>query len=314
MPGPTPRIRARLALSAALQVVPLPWAERVRRLHSRGGATARSLRPVLSVLRHRPLRDIETFEMVDRPGMRLAGTDSLMVRRLYWYGEGGYEGAELHWWREFCAGAQRITEMGANVGFYTVHAGLAAPHATITAVEPHPDSAAVIRTNLRLNGVTNVTVVEAAVVGEVVDPTIELLLPDAEQYESPTGAYVPGAEVADRPAGRAVTVPAIEAKDLGSGRDLLKLDIEGMEADVLDAVRDEVATSRPVIFLEVIRSAARLRALMAKWHDELDYVVFAIGHESLHLVPGRQLHSPEMLPRYGTRDVILVPQERVADV
>jgi len=242
------------------------------------------------------------------------GTDSLLVRRLYWYGENGYEGQELQWWRHFCARSKRIVEMGANVGFYTVQAAVAAPTAKIVAVEAHPVSAEVTRQNLALNGIESVTVVEAAVVGDATLKSVRLLLPDGEQYEAPTGAFVTGAEVADRPAGTHVDVPAVFAPELVRGADLLKLDIEGLEADVLEACAAAVAEARPVIFVEVIRSAFRLRALIADWHERLGYVVFAIGTDSLHLVTKAQLSSKELLPRFGTRDVILVPQEKTATI
>jgi FkbM family methyltransferase len=306
----SPRVRARFALGKALARVPLSTVERARRAIARVGP----LRPVAAVLRHRPLHDLTDFEVLDHPGLRLVATDSLLVRRVFWYGEAGYEGAEPHLWRTFCRRASRIVEIGANVGFYSVQAGLAAPTASVVAVEPHPDSAATVRANLALNGVVNVEVIEAAVVGRVDTPTVELMLPDRDRYTTPMGAYVSGADVANRPAGRAVRVAAVAAGTVLAGADLLKLDIEGLETDVLSSARAEIEAARPVIFVEVLTSAPRLRALIVDWHDTLDYVVFAIGTSGLHLLDTEQLRSPDPLPQFGTRDVVLVPQERVAQI
>lgn len=237
-----------------------------------------------------------------------------MVRRLFWYGGTKYEGAELVWWKHFCARAGHIVEMGANVGFYTVYAALVAPGARIVAVEAHPGSAATIRANLKLNGIENVEVVAGAVVGVKTCDTLDLMLPDAEQTEAPTGAYIEGAEVGDRPASHAISVPVFVASDLLVGADLLKLDIEGFEAEVLSAAEVVIVETRPVIFVEVIRSAHSLRALIADWHERYNYIVFAIGDDSLHLLPRAALVSYELLPRFGTRDVILVPSERLTEI
>lgn len=300
------RIRARTALGRVLMRLPRKWAERARH--------ARLIRPLAVILRHRPLTDVDTFTLPDDPSVRLAGTNSVLVRRLYWYGGAGYEGAELYWWKRFCRSAHHIVEMGANIGFYTVQAGLAAPHARIIAVEPHPDAVEAIKRNLELNGIVNVELVAAAAVGVRTSDTVKLLLPDTEQTPAPAGGYVESAEVADRPASRTIEVRSVAASELVAGADLLKLDIEGLEADVLSSAESAVVTARPVIFVEVIRSADKLRALIADWQSKHDYVVFAIGHESLHLLPADILRSPALLPRYGTRDVILVPQERVSRI
>jgi FkbM family methyltransferase len=299
------RVRMRVALGWLLAKTPWMWSEAMR---------GRSLlRPLAAVMRHRPLGGLDTFVLPDDPSVRLAATDSLMVRRLYWYGATGYEGAELRWWRHFAARAHHIVEMGANVGFYTVYAGRAAPSARVVVVEAHPDSAAAVRRNLALNQITNVEVVEAAVVGVKATDTLELLLPDAEvqkgKYAAPTGAYLSRGEIIDRPASRSVTVSVIAASDLMSGADLLKLDIEGVEADVLSAAEHQISEARPVIFLEVLHSATRLRSLIADWHRRLDYIVFAIGMESLHLITITDLNGTGPLPHFGTRDVILVPRE-----
>lgn len=252
----------------------------------------------MSLLRHRSLRPLETFSLPDNPQIRITAVDSLMVRRLYWYGESGYEGAELHWWRLFCSTATTIVELGANIGYYTVQGAIANPRAIYVAVEPHPVSAELARTNLAINGMTQVQVLQKAVVGTKTTDTMTLWLPDEEQYAAPTGAFLQGAEgVTDRPASTSVTVPVVRASDVVAGADLLKLDIEGYECDVLMSVRDEVAAAMPVIFLEVRRKAGDLRNMLADWHATLGYAVFAIGTHSLHLLTTSQLESADPLPR-----------------
>jgi FkbM family methyltransferase len=247
------------------------------------------------------------FALPDNPNVRLVATESLLARMLYWYGEGGYEGAETQWWTRFCQDATSILELGANIGYYTVQGGRANPGARYRAVEANPRAAKIVGANVALNGLANVEVLPVAVVGHKVSDTMTLAFPEEEQYEAPSGAYLIGAEgVADRISKESVTVPVEGIVDLIEDADLLKLDIEGLETDVLLAAMDALLERMPVIFLEVRTKAVSLRTVISQLHHG-GYVVLAIGEHSLHLVTREQIDSGDRLPRYGGRDVILVP-------
>lgn len=310
------RVAARLGLSRGLRAVPAPLATRVHDAYT--GSTGRRralLEPVASVLRHRPLAPLREFSLPGNPELRLVAVESRLARLLYWYGGQGYEGAEAEWWRRLCARSSAIVELGANIGYYTVQGASAAPAAKYTTVEANPESAEIVRRNLALNGLEHVTVVAAAVVGEGEPATAELAFPDEERYAAPTGAYLHArAEgMSHRPAARTVTVPAVQAAEVIGDADLIKLDIEGYEAHVLDAVRTRIAATRPTIVVEILRTATRLREIVRELHHE-GYLAFAIGTDSLHLLTAEQLRAPRPLPRHGSRDVILVPRERATDL
>jgi FkbM family methyltransferase len=310
------KIRARIALGHALRPIPIGWTERLRTLRatSAPGTMRYSIsHRMAGVLRHRPLAPLETFTLPDNSEVRLVALESLLARLLYWYGETGYEGSETFWWRRFCREAHSILELGANIGYYSVQGGLANPAARYRAVEANPAAAEVVKRNLALNNVTNVEVLAVAVVGAKTSETLELAFPDQEQYAAPTGAYLSDrAEgVDERTFSRSVTVDVAAMTDLLQDADLLKLDIEGVEAEVLTSVMSTLLESRPVIFLEVLSGAGRLRPVLSKLHHG-GYVVYAIGEQSLHLLTREQIDAAEPLPRYGSRDVILVPASRIA--
>lgn len=306
------RMLARLGLTHALTGLPGHAVHRIRDTYvAAEGLPHTALRPVASVLRHRPLTPLTDFDLPGNPQVRLAAVESRLTRLLYWYGERGYEGCETRWWRRLCAGAESIVEVGANIGYYTVQGAVAAPSARYRSVEANPESVAVLRRNLELNGLADVEVVAAAAVGEGDPRSLRLALPDQERYAAPTGAYLStGSEgVAARPAGRTVTVPGVAATELLAGADLIKLDIEGYEARVLGSAWDEITRNRPTIVVEVLRKVPRLRELILRLHGE-GYLVFAIGADSLHLLTVDDLAREAPLPRYGSRDVVLVPAER----
>lgn len=307
------RVRARIVLSRVLTIVPISVVTLVRDRHIEASGRARRLwRPLTGVLRHRPLTPLTEFALPDNRGTRLTVVRSRLVQLIFWYGERGYEGAETYWWRRLCGQADRILEVGANIGYYTVQGAQAAPDSPYTCVEANPEAAAIVSRNVELNGLDHVQVVQAAVVGDDAPATMELALPDQEQYAAPTGAYLAagGEGVVNRPAGTSVTVPTKPMSELVDGVDLVKLDIEGYEANVLESVRAWLLSQRPTIVVEVLKEAPRLRKLICELR-EAGYEVRAIGHEDLHIIRDEELAADVPLPRYGSRDIILVPAERL---
>jgi FkbM family methyltransferase len=300
-----------------LGIVPLAWLAWMRSAYAGPGARPlrrRVLRPVLEVLRHRSLEAVESFSVVDRPEVLLVAADSLVIRRVFWLGERGYEASEAAWWRWFCERSERILELGANVGYYTVQGGLAAPDAAYVAVEPHPHVAEVLRENLRLNDLGQVRVVEAAAVGNKVETTMELLLTDRDHYGAPTGAYLrTGAEGVTRQASSSVTVELVEARHLFDGVDLVKLDTEGHEGEILSSVEDHLRRCRPTLFVELGEGTPALRRLLTDLCRSSGYRPYLVGAPRLEPLAAQELAAVSPLARSGTRDVILttMPMEDV---
>ncbi len=310
------RVKARIALSKSLRVVPGGLTLRIRNTFARSrGVSRKAFEQVVRLLRHRPLDFLEEFSLPDNSAIRLVAVESRLVRLLFWYGERGYEGMETECWRRLCAGAGNVLELGANIGYYTVQGARAARPSRYVAVEANPESAAIVERNIAANVLDNVKVVQAAVVGDDAPETLDLALPDQEQYVAPTGAYLThgGEGITDRPATRTISVPTVRITDLIDGVDLLKLDIEGYEAKVLRAAWQQILAGRPTIVLEVLRNVPDLRKVLLDLRAE-DYEVWAIGHDALHRVTDEQLASDAPLPRYGSRDVVVLPAEHAADV
>ncbi|GAA4811547.1 hypothetical protein GCM10023200_56670 [Actinomycetospora chlora] len=303
------RVLTRRTLDAGLRAVPDRVVDAVhdRWITPDGVRDARWRLPA-TALYYRPLPGA-TITVPGGRGERLAVVGSRTERVLWWFGEAGYEAAEAAWWRRLCARAGDVLEVGANIGYYSV-VGAAATSGAYTAVEAQPDAAAIVRRNLDLNGLHDARVVAAAAVADGAPDHLELALPDQESHQTaPTGSYLRDrAEgVDDRAAGRSVTVPTTPASALFTGRDLVKLDIEGSEAAVLTAAREAVLAARPVLLVEVLGGARRLHAVLADLLEH-DYRLLAptgAGARPLSLAAAT---GP------GHRDVLLVPGERVGDL
>lgn len=303
------RGRSRDALAWAMDRLPDQWFVRLRALaadRSTGGRLGAGLTSVVGVARHRRIPEA-TFQLGGREDVTLSAADSWMTRVLYWHGAAAYEGAEAEYWQRACRRATKVLELGANIGYYSVVGAMANPECEYLAFEPHPVTATVARRNLELNAVANVRVVEAAVVGRPGHGSVDLSTPGGDRHGLPAQAVVrDGAEGVLDPVDRETnTVQAVFIGDVIEGADLLKLDIEGQEAVVLEAVFDQLVEQTPTIFVEVrLADVPHLRRVILDLVDG-GYLAFAIGARSLHLLSRDELAADAPLPRYGSRDLLL---------
>jgi len=304
------RLVARNIIAACLSLVPQGWLDRIRHLHAEsaeGSLTRKTSRSLLKVVRYRLIDSTrETISPADRPDIRFKNVDSVIARRMYWFGQDGYEGAESRWWERCCAEATEILEIGANIGFYTVLGAKAAGDTPYTAVEPHPVTHGILRQNVKLNDLRNVRLVEAAVVGKRTTDTMTMLVPDADPDQTPAGAYLRDApDVYARTGGREVTVDVVVASKLIGKADLIKLDVEGYEHHILLAIQAHIEKRKPTIFVEVLDNTPELRSLLGRWCNELGYQPQLATNDGTRTIPVEDLLTANLARKYGTRDVIL---------
>jgi FkbM family methyltransferase len=133
-----------------------------------------------------------------------------------------------------------VFDVGANVGFYTLLASsLVGPEGHVYAFEPAPRNLQYLREHLRINRVTNATVIEAAVSHSV---GVGLF------SHGPTRAMGHLSTEGD------VEVKTVTLDDLVYQKhvrppDYLKIDVEGNEFDVLTGAESTLSTFRPDLFL-----------------------------------------------------------------
>lgn len=312
---PVPPASRRVA-KAVVRRLPPRAADAIRRPLPPDAGSSLSGRVRLALLR--ALREggipdgVPAFRLADNPGLAFVAADSLVLSQLYWYGEQGWEPELLPWWRHFCRRSHSVLELGANVGYFTVQGGKAAPRARYVAVEPHPLSLDTCRLNLNLNGVRSVELIAAAAVADPAVPSVQLLVP-SEQRATPTVAYLlshtelPGAMAGD--VTTVLDVPAVDVRSLLDGVDLLKLDVEGQEHVLLEAAREHLRCARPTIFVEVLPGTVKLRALLAELCRQDGYRCYAATrHRLVQLDPAR-LASVRLKDEYGNQDVVLSRDE-----
>ncbi|MBV8995827.1 MAG: FkbM family methyltransferase [Pseudonocardiales bacterium] len=298
-------------MRAVVRRLPEPVADRLRTSLLAPPTTplGRLRHALLTALRHGgiPLT-VRAFQLADNPARSFATADSLVLAQLYWFGEQGWEPELLPWWRYFCRRSSAILELGANVGYYVVQGMRAAPGVRYTAVEPHPTSLSLCRTNLGLNGITSVTLVAGAAVAGPAPGTARLLIPHG-QLPAPTVAFLDSdSELPARMAGpveAAIEVPTVDVRTLLDGVDLLKIDVEGQEHALLAAADDHLRAHRPTVVIEVLPGTARLRWLLAQLCGDLGYRCYVPQPDRLLRLTPDRLGEVALLDEYGIQDLIL---------
>jgi FkbM family methyltransferase len=144
-----------------------------------------------------------------------------------------------------------IFDIGANIGYYALMESRflnGAGH--IVAIEPSVENARLLRANLCLNGVTDVTVLEAAV-SDVEGERDLHLSPFSNLHSFHLLEAAPGARSIRV---RTTSIPAL-AREFGAP-DLIRMDVEGHEVEILNGLIPALqpGTLAPTIIFEVHRS------------------------------------------------------------
>jgi FkbM family methyltransferase len=263
------------------------------------------LKRVIHAYRGRLAGVVQEIRPVDLPDIAFLPSDSMVMEAVYWFGVGGYEGKMADTWMALCRNARSILEVGGNVGLFTT-VGARISAASYTVVEPVPAVARILRANLERNGVSHVELVEAAAVGSDVVRMVELNIPDSHRG-APVGAFVTGAEGAPAPTAAPMTVAAVSFPKLAKGRDLIKIDAEGIEADLLGAARELLIAQRTRLIVEVLPDSVRLAQLlrdMASQSGQRLFVVPAWGSDALIEIAPADFDA-EVPGRHHSKDVLL---------
>lgn len=146
-----------------------------------------------------------------------------------------------------------MIDIGAGVGDYTSYVAIAQPDIRVFAFEPYPESFALMKENLRLNGISNVQVFDEAIGAASGELVLDLSSGEPLQYQSQLENAVKVNK--GLPVKSLSLVDALTKLELESC-DLLKLDCEGAEYAIL--------FSTPQAVLE------RIRRIVMEYHDNLN--------------------------------------------
>lgn len=166
--------------------------------------------------------------------------DRFIGRSLQTYGE--YSEYEVMFFKLVLRPGDIALDVGANIGVLTVPMAQAVGAlGAIHAFEPQREIHELLRTNLAQNGLTQVTPHRSAVGAAA--GSIRVPPRDYDDAENFGGVALGGDQ------GEEVPVVTVDSLQLPRLR-LMKIDVEGMEIDVLKGARDTIRLCEPAIYVE----------------------------------------------------------------
>ena len=195
--------------------------------------------------------------------------DDALARHIVWTDLGHWETTTQPVLFALARRAGVFVDVGAYSGIYTVLACLANPGLQAVACEPNPVKLAQLRSNVRLNGLEDrVTIVGRALSSASGRARLTIPADDSRATLLPADA------------GTTVEVEVTTGDELLGGRpvDLIKIDVEGLEPQVLAGLAGVLATHRPSIIAECLDRPALLRARTATARFGYHHIYHLDGH------------------------------------
>lgn len=154
------------------------------------------------------------------------------------HAHGEFSESEVALWRSLLEPEWIAVDVGANIGAHTV--ALARMVERVVAFEPLTYLHYMLCGSLALNGITNVQAFNLALGKE----PGRMMIPYIDYTQSQAfGGWAPGFE-----GGRQAPVAPLD--DILPCADFLKVDVEGMELEVLQGAENLINDSRPVLYVE----------------------------------------------------------------
>jgi FkbM family methyltransferase len=158
------------------------------------------------------------------------------------------------------ADGQIVVDLGGHIGVFTLQAAAAVGEkGRVIVCEPGPENAALLRENVRRNGLRNVTLLECAVSDK--DGVVDLYVPaSSDPSQNPIANSLFAAPGRKAVPVRARSLDEIVAAEKVPHIDLLKIDVEGAEGLVLSGGKKALAMTRRLV-VEVHGDKAKAEAM-----------------------------------------------------
>ena len=187
-----------------------------------------------------PLRFIPASMRLPILQGRLRGTIWIVGAGNHGYWLGSYESDKQVVFEKYIHPGNVVYDIGAHTGYYSLLAStLVGPLGKVFAFEPLPRNIRFLKEHLRINQVTNIQVINAAVSDRSGSASF------SDEDSSFSGRLTANGEI---------EVNMVCLDDLWAGGELpppavIKVDVEGAEFSVLSGAKRVIQTSRPFIFL-----------------------------------------------------------------
>lgn len=226
---------------------------------------------------------------------------------------GSYEGHLAEMFEYLIRPADRCIDVGANIGIHTIRlAKLVGPSGNIIAIEPDQELVRRNNGNLRINGLENVRLIQAAA-SDIGGEGASLYRPGPQDSNKGRASLLPHTYLT----GSMATVPTVRLDDVIDGPvALIKIDVEGHEAAVVSGGVGTIEKYSPAIIFEYAPELLTDKSSSPFWWlRERGYELFGVCN-ARHDVTGRGnlgLISLPTLPANGA-DILAISAHAVGMV
>lgn len=223
--------------------------------------------------------------------------DMYIGKSLKLYGEFSQGEAEL--FDKLIKPGNIVVEAGANIGSHTIHLSqLVGKTGKVYAFEPQRLIFQLLAGNMALNSIENVYCIQAC----VSDKEGSVLVPFLDPSKANNFG---GLSLKNTTFGEKCTVTTIDKLEL-QGCDFLKIDVEGMELNVLRGAENTIKTYRPIIYAEADRE--NKKEDLFSYIKSIDYRIYY--HKPLLYNPDNYFKNTEnVFQNTGSINIICIPKE-----
>lgn len=238
-----------------------------------------------------------------RNGLFICNTNDFYIgRALALYGEFSENEAAI--FRQIIKPGQIVLDVGANIGAHTVlFAQLAGPMGRVYAFEPQRLIFQQLCANIALNTLSNVYCYQMGLSSH----PCNMVVPPIDYNKLGNFGLV---SLTEDGVGESVPINTIDSFQLAACH-FIKIDVEGMEKEVLSGATQTIKKFRPIIYAENDRPELS-PALINYLAQELDYSMY--WHVALWFNPNNFYNNHENIyPSQGTINMLCVPNEVKVD-
>ena len=239
-----------------------------------------------------------------RHGLFVVNHNDLYIgRSLITYGE--YSEPEVQLLCGILSQGDVVVEVGANIGVITVPLATAVgTGGRVVAIEPDPANARLLEANLALNGLDQALIHRGACGSRKAEARLPVI-------DRRAPGNFGGVSLLSDGAGEAVRVDLLDDL-LAVGRlRLLKIDVEGMEGDVVAGARKTIERHQPYLYLENDRP--RLSESLIEQVERLGYELW--WHRPPLFNRANYFdHARDIFPHIHSTNMLGIPRDRTAQI
>lgn len=178
----------------------------------------------------------------------VASADDALAPSLIW--KRGWESTTLRVFSHLCKESSRIIDVGAYSGIYSLVAALENPELEVVAVEPNPEGYALLERNVAANGLgARIQSVQAAATSRGGSGTLYVNHDPTQSSMRPDPRATPHVGAVQ------VALVTLDELSCGNSVGVIKIDVEGVEFEVLEGGKVLIERDRPSLIVELLGEA-----------------------------------------------------------